>query len=347
MTTRTILLTGSCALALLAAPAYAHHPSAPGTASAGGGINTLSASTLPEKQFVAGIQYDYAELDTLGDETLEEGVEDAFLDGDTEAHLHSMQSISTVSLTGAYGVSDDFMLSFRLPFVARQDIREAHAHEETPGVPHGEIHKLGDASGIGDLSLLAQYRFLKDAAAGLELSAFAGLEAPTGKDDERSDDGELLDSEFQPGSRSWDFMIGLAASKRLDGWSLHASGLYTFAGHNDDVNLGDRFNYGIAASVRLLGEEGHEHAPGTAAHDDGAFIDGVLELNGEWHDRQTEGGEAERDSGGHVLYLSPGIRLSDANISAFASVGIPIASSMNGIQDDPGIRATAGVAWRF
>lgn len=342
------VLAGSCAMALVAAPAYAHHPAAPGTASAGGGINTLTASTLPEKEFVAGIQYDYAELDTLSDETLEEGVEDAFLEGDTEAHLHSMQSISTVSLTGAYGVTDDFTISLRLPFVARQGLREAHTHEETPGVPHGEIHQLGDASGIGDLSVLAQYRFLNDAASGLELAGFAGFEAPTGKDDELSDDGELLDSEFQPGSNSWDLILGLAASKRLNGWSLHASGLYTIAGDNDDdVNLGDRFNYGVAASFRLFGEEAHDHAPGTAAHNDDASIDGIMELNGEWHDRQKEGSETEKDSGGHVLYISPGIRLSDANFSAFASVGIPVSSSMNGIQDDPDIRATAGVAWRF
>jgi hypothetical protein len=38
-------------------------------------------------------------------------------------------------------------------------------------------------------------------------------------------------------------------------------------------------------------------------------IDAVLELNGEWQAKQNISGETDPNSGGNVVFLSPGIRI--------------------------------------
>lgn len=326
---------------LSAWPAAAHHPGAVGNAQSSGPINTLSASTLPEGMFVAGVQYEQTNLDTLSDAVLEAAAVDAFLAGADE-HFHSVETIRTTALTLAYGVTDDLMLSLRVPYVARDNIREGHAHDVPP--VEGEVHHLGDASGFGDVTLLGQLRVLKDD--GFEVAVLFGTEIPTGKTGERnSEDGDLFDTEFQPGSDSWDFLLGGAVSKHVHRWSFDVSGLYTIAGDaSNDVNLGDRFNYGLSAAYRVMGAEAHEHPHGTRAHSDGQSLDLILELNGEWHAKQEEPGEVDVNSGGHVLYLAPGARFTFDTFSAFVSVGIPISEDQNGLQDDPDWRLATGVA---
>ena len=222
------------ALTLAVAPAHAHHPGAVGNTSASGPINTLAASTLGEGMFVAGMQIEQTNLDTLSDALLENAAVDAFLAGD-DVHFHSVETIRTIALSLGYGITDDLTLSLRIPFVARDNIREGHAHDLPPVT--GEVHRLGDATGIGDITVLGQLRVLKDE--GLELAALFGVELPTGETGEHNaEDGNLFDTEFQPGSDSWDVLFGVAATKRVARWSFDASALYTIAGDaSSDLSL--------------------------------------------------------------------------------------------------------------
>lgn len=79
----------------------------------------------------------------------------------------------------------------------------------------------------------------------------------------------------------------------------------------------------------------------------GAALDLVLELNGEWHDKEEVAGEREKNSGGNVVFLSPGVRLSFDKVSGFVSFGVPIINNMNGIQADADYRITSGIAVSF
>jgi hypothetical protein len=88
---------------------------------------------------------------------------------------------------------------------------------------------------------------------------------------------------------------------------------------------------------------GHVHAEASA----GPAIDLVLELNGEWHDRQTIAGEEDPNSGGHVLFLAPGVRFSEGDWSGFVSVGVPVARDMNGEQSEPELRIVTGAGLSF
>jgi hypothetical protein len=136
-------------------------------------------------------------------------------------------------------------------------------------------------------------------------------------------------------------------TRRIAHLSLDASGLYTFAGANDEGDdLGDRFVYGLAASYRVVGHPPHHQHIGIGAHAH-TGVDLVLELNGEWHGEQKEGGQADPNSGGHVLYVAPGVRLVHDDWSGHLSVGAPIVRELNGVQAEPGVRAVAGISRRF
>jgi hypothetical protein len=73
----------------------------------------------------------------------------------------------------------------------------------------------------------------------------------------------------------------------------------------------------------------------------------VFELNGEWQARQEIAGVTDPNSGGNVVLVSPGIRLSHDKWSSFISVGIPIVNDLNGVQAEPAWRILTGVAVNF
>lgn len=354
----------SLALSAFSAPAFAHHPGGPGNATGAGPINTISASTLAQGRGVAGIVVEHIGLDPLSDDTLAHAALHAHEEGEDHAHVHSLDSITSPSLNFAYGITHDLMIGVRLPHVTRRGIREAHVHAHPGEAPEAEVHNRGSASGIGDLSLLGQWRFLNNQVSGTEAAVLLGVKAPTGKTSEADRDGERFDAEFQPGSGSWDGLFGLALTQRAGRWSFDASALYTLVSEGtQNTDLGDRFNYGVAVSYRLSGLSGgagpmfhgakpHDHgADGHGGHvhaeSAGPALDLVLELNGEWHHKQETGGERDENSGGHTLYLSPGLRLSQDAWSGFASIGIPIVNDQNGIQAEPDWRLVTGVSFGF
>lgn len=337
----------ACVLSL--APAAAHHPGGPGNSGGSGPINTISATTLAKGKTVVGVTFEYISLDGFSDAAMAAAAEKAHEAGE-HGHFHSMRAIISPSLTASYGLSDDLMLSLRLPYVKRNDIREAHKHDHAEPA---EIEFRGDSSGIGDITASAQYRFVKTSG-GFEAAVIAALKAPTGETHEVDDHDEPFEAEFLAGSGSWDGSIGLALTQRSGRWSFDASGLYTFVGEGEQqTNLGDRIHYGLAASYRAIGSSGkvvHEHSDGSQHLHEGSqgpAIDLVLELNGEWHDKQEISGEIDDNSGGHVLYIAPGVRFSQGDWSGFVSVGLPVVRDMNGEQSEPALRVMTGAGVSF
>ncbi len=60
--------------------------------------------------------------------------------------------------------------------------------------------------------------------------------------------------------------------------------------------------------------------------------DRVLELNGRWSDRDRQDGGRIRASGGHVLFLAPGLQLAAKDWILEASLQVPIAQDLRGSQ---------------
>jgi Putative MetA-pathway of phenol degradation len=360
-------LVTTAAVALFATSALAHHPTGVGSTGGAGPINTISASPLDKGETAASIAFEWIKFDPLSN---------AFLAnfGAThghDVHVHSLSSILAPAISFGYGVTADFTISARLPVVVRTDIKEAaHEHLGEDAPPVGTVEFLGDSAGIGDLTLLGQYRFYHNRATRTELALLLGVKAPTGVTDRQADTGELFHAEFQPGSGSWDGLFGAAATKRIGPWSFDANVLYILATEGtQDTDLGDRFLYNAAVSYRLArgtseglvpmklgalpepmwhgGPGKHQRSHFHQEAPSGPALDLILELNGEWQARQVEHGVKDPNSGGNSLYLAPGLRFSKDNWSSFVSVGIPIINDLNGIQAEPEVRVLTGVSINF
>ena len=209
-----ITITAGALVLAATSPAMSHHPSGTGTSSTGGPIVTIPGTTLQKGASALYVIFEHISFDELSNAVLEA----AAARGE---HAHSLATLESPALGYSYGLTDWVMVSVQLPYVVRTGIREAshdhhdeaaggeteeHEHEEAP-----QTVDRGDTEGIGDLTLFGQYRFYGQGA-GLQASLLTGIKTPTGETGERDDQGELFEAEFQPGSGSWDPMLGLALS---------------------------------------------------------------------------------------------------------------------------------------
>lgn len=146
-------------------------------------------------------------------------------------------------------------------------------------------------------------------------------------------------------------MIGIAAGTPAGPVSVDASVLYTLATMGaQSTNLGSRLLYNVAASHRMGGGNAHHHGQEQGAHTHHAHDawDLILELNGEWQAHQRIAGAEDPNSGGNLVYLSPGIRfISKDAWTATLAVGIPVLQNMKGFQHQTRRRVIFGLGKGF
>ncbi len=313
-------------------------------------MNVLSPDTLDEGHSAIGFRLTYTRPDQRSDAQLEALADD-------HVHAHNTDYNLNASLGAAYGVTHELTVSAELPYVRRDHLREgAHSHEGGEAI--NEVEQLGNVSGIGDLNLLAKYRLTHGEGASFAL--IGGLKVPTGSTHRKSEDGERLETEHQPGTGSWDPIFGAAFGTKVGVFGLSASALYQLSTVGaQHTELGDRLQGGIALSHRFGGEAEHHHHEASLNHHHGdeldehhetpsASWDGFLELFGEWEGRQKIGGEAERESGGSAVWLAPGARYnSAAGLSFAASFGLPVWQHIRQSHPDNDYRVSFSIGKAF
>ena len=217
-------------LACTAAPALADHLGASAYGS-GGGVTVFSPDTLDRGHWAAGLRLTYTRPEQRSDAEL------AALASE-HIHAHNTDYNLSASLGLAYGVSHHLTISAELPYVRRDHLREG-THEHDGGVALNGVEQLGSIAGIGDVNLLAKYRLTEGERSGFAL--IAGIKLPTGSTHRRSPDGERLETEHQPGSGSWDPIIGASASTGAGPVQLTASALYQVSTRGaQQTRLGNR-----------------------------------------------------------------------------------------------------------
>jgi hypothetical protein len=320
----------------LTAAASADHASVGLGGGAGSPIYTESAITLPAGRWSTSLRSEYNNFSRIANPQL------------ADSERHSVDILSSTALGLSYGVTDDLTLGLRLPYIERQNVREAdhHVYDHGHGAHHhtDRILDLGDPEGLGDATLFGEYRFLRSADQQTHLAALFGVKLPTGATHRKSS-GERLETEFQPGSGSTDGLLGVAATHLSGAISYDASLLYslvtTGAQHTD---MGDVLGYNLAASYRLGGERPANPYDLTQPH----AWDLILELNGEHRERVQIHGQREENSGGNIVYLSPGVRyLNKTGWGLALSLGVPVAENLNGTQADPDYRVLSSLNVAF
>lgn len=333
------------AFCLMPALALADHASPGFGVSNAAPINTQSAITLPVGTFASSIRNEYISFDEFGDAELRRRSDNGEIEG-----VHSVSSLDSLSIAFAYGLTDNFTLGLRIPYIFRDGIREPeseHGHGEEEGGEEAlagpvPIETLGDVEGLGDITAFGQYRFWHDADTHAAL--LLGVKLPTGETEELADEGFIAETEFQPGSGSFDGLAGLAFTQTWDRWAFNSNVLYSIVGEGDQfTNLGDIFNFNFALSYRYGGAQG-----GLVSTTHKPALDLIVELNGEWREQETVAGEIDPHSGGTVVYVSPGVRFSaGSHWNAAVSLGIPFVTELEGEQVEPEYRLVSSIGFAF
>ena len=312
---------------------FADHPSVGLTTGNASPITTTSAETLTKGQWTFGVKAETNDNNSISNRRLIANAE-----ANEDSDVHSVSTLKQISINVAAGITDNFTLAAQLPYIKRTNIKEAH-HD----AGDTEIEKLGDSEGVGDARLFGQYRFIQNDLNQTSAAFIAGIKIPTGETNEESPD-EKLEAELQPGSGSWDPFFGFAFSKRWSMWSFDSNATYQLVSEGtQNSDLGDFVGMNTALSYRINSEHQHSH------HDHIDFQwDLIFELNGEWREKEDNDGETNDDSGGLLVFASPGVRVSTNNgLSATLAVGVPVIEDLNGLQSKPQHRVSANVSLLF
>jgi hypothetical protein len=233
----------------------------------------------------------------------------------------------TTDISGFYSPMEGLLLYANLP------VRVTHGHGDVATAADGGVDlgtATGGDTGIGDASLLARYTFFRRHTldSSLLLAVSGGLKLPTGATWGRDDNGNFLDAHTQLGTGSVDGLVGVSFNYALARVAISggAFGSITSEGKFGDTNhqFGNSINYDLTGRYRLypamIGQSSTQ-------------VFASLGIDGEARERETEDGATVADSGGHTLYLSPGLQVNFAeHWTAEVSYHHAFYHSLNGTQ---------------
>jgi len=295
----------------------------PGTS--GGGATTQSGETLKPREFSFDVRLEYTEFDNVSSEGIESKAATA-----GAFDLLDRSFLYTVSV--GYGIIENWQASISIGYYEAVNPREA---EFDPGTGETEILTF-NPDGVTDLWLTTKYRFYRGPWG--QFAALGGVKFPTGEDDVRNSAGERVEPSATAGSGSFDGIAGLAHSRWLTSrMTLDASALYTFRTEHDDFKLGDRIDAGVAVAYRLT--EDIEKYPQLSV---------FTEANLRHLFKSEEEGERDPNTGGTVLFLSPGVRFSvHRDVALTFSAQFPVVQDLNGTQLETDFRVLAALTATF
>jgi len=183
----------------------------------------------------------------------------------------------------------------------------------------------GSSSGQGDLTLFTKYRFWREDSPGLQESMTVAFKLKT----------ESGDDEVSTGTT--DSILGLAYGYEGRKWYRWTALRYRF-NQEDDAGLrrGNKLLFDLVGGIRLK-QTGYRE-PDTVW---------LLELNGESGQTAELNGAELSNTGGTQWFVSPGIFWTKRNFAVKAGVQIPIASNLNGIQQETDYRAKLVLEWHL
>lgn len=209
-----------------------------------------------------------------------------------------------------YGITGDWAAGIELPYAWKQEDSKS-------------------SRGTGEVSLFTKYRFWRHDTLGAQESAAILLRVKTDTGDENSIPAL--------GSGATDSILGLAYGYEGRKWYRWASLRYRHNGENDTGHRrGDKILFDLVGGIRpkLTGYL----EPDTVW---------LLELNGKYGKRAELNGVELTNTGGTEWFLSPGIFWTKRNFAFKAGVQIPIASDLNGNQDETDYRAKLVLEWHL
>lgn len=312
------LRVAACA-ALVCAPAAANH--GPGTS--GGGSATMSGEVLKQGQFDFSLRTDWTEFQHF---SRAEAESHAASSGGFDAIDRSISETFSI----AYGVTDDLQVGASVGYYWGSNFVDA---EDDAGTVDSGV---ADPQGLTDLWLTTKLRVLHGQQG--RVAVLLGLKLPTGKDDEKLDNGEVLEPSSQPGSGSVDGQVGVGYSRFLSSQlTFDASAIYTVRTEHDDFEVGDRLDLGAAIAYRLT--------PDIQEFPNWSVSGEVLAVH---LGKDDDAGEKNDNSGGTTWYVSPGVRSRiNPNLAVGLAAAFPVVQDLNGDQVETRAKAALTLTFAF
>lgn len=291
-------------LCLAASLAIADH----GKGAIGG--KTISPRTLHEEDASLETGFRYQRSERFSDDTL--------LTESANGHdIHSADWLAEFVIAGSYGINDKLTVSLSIPF----EVLSGFRFVEDDGVNPPAVNGANSVVGLGDMTLLGKYSISTDP---VEYSALLGVKMPTGSTTQKDNSGNFLEPDHQPGTGSWDPLVGVALAKQ---W--------------------ERFTFGGSVLWRITTEGRHEFKPGQQVFismkaeyqltELGKFprVFGFLELSEQFSAKDQDDGVKNQDTGGSIMTLGPGLRVRVNEHVTFAGlITFPIYQGLYGIQHE-------------
>ena len=220
-----------------------------------------------------------------------------------------------------YVFNADWSVSLLLPYVIRD--------HTTLGPDHVSYDTSGTSS-LGDVRLVGRYQgFFDSHHFGVEL----GVKLPTGAFTDTFRSGAALDRGLQPGSGTTDLIAGLYYFDKLSAhWGYFAEALVQTALDSRREYRSATFE-NVTLGVRYTGID---------------RITPQFQLNGKFAGRDTGAQADNLNSGGTLLYLSPGVTFeATKNVAVFAFFQVPVYQNVNGYQLAPKWTLSVGMRASF
>lgn len=223
-----------------------------------------------------------------------------------------------------YGITSDLTLFGVLPYLDK----------ELDVTPTGGDRLTRKTSGFADARLFGRYTLIQKDASGrsFRVASFAGIELPTGDDDDSDRRGRLPPA-FQLGSGSWDPFFGVVATWQTLDYQVDAQASYKANTEANDFTFGDEVRLDASFQYRLWPQKLDEGVPG--------FLYTGLEANFLYQDKNEIDGSEDPNSGGKSFFLSPSVQYVTRRWILEAVVQIPVNQDLNGnaVEDDVTVRA--------
>ncbi len=234
-----------------------------------------------------------------------------------------VEILGAISVLG-YGVTGDLAVFGALPYLDKE------LDMTTPG---GQ-RVTRSTNGIGDARLFGRYTVFKNNFPGgnFRVAPFAGIELPTGDDDD-SDSLGTLPATLQLGSGSWDPFGGVVATYQTLDYQIDVSAGYEVNTEANGFEFGDLARFDASLQYRLWPRELSGGVPG--------FLYGVLEANLIYQGKNEIDGSEDPNSGGTTLFVDPGLQYVTKRWILEAIVQWPVFQDLNGtaLEDDYIFRA--------
>lgn len=272
-------------------------------------VNMSNGMVLPKGKIVTNVKYRYIHKDSLYNGSTKKN---GSYGGKYDRVNQSLQ------FTAKAGLFENFEARVMVPYWDKQVKRKP-----------GNLSKpwnTDDVSGFGDVVVMGRYALMTQRSGDwLNLAFGAGLKLPTGDAGHEngspySNTHQYIGPAGQLGTGSWDPKFELGATKIIGRSRVDVHLMYTVTGEGyNDSRMGNQFKYDLGYGYAL-----------------NKYFDVELELNGVDQQRHWYDGSGDEASGGHTIYITPGVHWKISENSNF-SVGVPLVvyRNLNGYSASP------------